>query len=62
MLEYMPPKAGKEGKRPRREKNAAAARINAGAILTGTIVETNPIFVVLELPEGQHLIHTRIGI
>lgn len=55
VLEYTPPKPGKESKRPRREKNAAAAKINAGAILSGKIVETNPMFVVLELPEGKRL-------
>ena len=55
VMEFTPPKPGKEGKRPRREKNAAVAKINAGAILTGTIVETNPVFVVLELPEGESL-------
>ena len=53
ILEYTPPKTGPELKRQRRDKNRAAAKIKPGVVLSGSIIEVNPLFVVVELPEGM---------
>lgn len=53
VMSYEAPKPAKEDRKAKRERATAAAKIKAGAILTGSVVETNPNFAVVELPEGD---------
>ena len=53
LLEFATPKPERENKKQKREKMKAAAKIKAGTILKGSIVEASKQFVVLELPEGR---------